>query len=158
MISFTDFLALCGMVGLRFGVPLLLVVGLGYLLKRLDRRWEQEAWAEEAKRAARQPARQPGIALPAPRREVPTRTPAPTPSLPYIIPPAVTQRPQPGLAAMPMPAVACWDAKQCSDSKRANCAASQHPEMPCWQARYDAEGQIPADCVGCDIFQQYPRM
>ena len=44
MINFTDMLVFAGMLFLRFGVPLLIVIGIGYLLKRLDRRWEAEAW------------------------------------------------------------------------------------------------------------------
>ena len=42
MINFTDMLVFTGMLFLRFGVPLLVVIGIGYLLKRLDRRWEAE--------------------------------------------------------------------------------------------------------------------
>ena len=57
MIDFTDMLVFAGMLFLRFGVPLLVVIGIGYLLKRLDRRWEAEAWAEQAKaKAAEVPA------------------------------------------------------------------------------------------------------
>jgi hypothetical protein len=48
--------------------------------------------------------------------------------------------------------------KGCNDTSKAQCAAPQHPDKPCWQARFDAEGAIPEDCVGCDIFQRYPMM
>ena len=69
MINFTDMLVFAGMLFLRFGVPLLIVIGIGYLLKRLDRRWEAEAWAEQAKaKAAEVPAEQPGSSGPAARR------------------------------------------------------------------------------------------
>ena len=62
MINFTDMLVFAGMFFLRFGVPLLIVIGIGYLLKRLDRRWEAEAWAEQAKaQAAEVPAEQPAF-------------------------------------------------------------------------------------------------
>jgi hypothetical protein len=156
MINFTDMLVFTGMLFLRFGVPLLVVVGIGYLLKRLDRRWEAEAWAEQEKtKAAEVPAEQP--AVPAPRPAVPARKPVPAPVLPFI-PPQVreTPRPQPGMTmAQAQP---CYDVKGCSDSSKAQCAAPQHPEKPCWQARFDAEGAIPEDCVGCDIFQRYPMM
>ncbi len=57
MFNFTDFLVLAGMFLLRFGVPAAIVIGVGYLLKRLDKRWEAEAWAEQqdgqGQRAAR---------------------------------------------------------------------------------------------------------
>ena len=157
MINFTDMLVFTGMLFLRFGVPLLVVIGIGYLLKRLDRRWEAEAWAEQAKaKAAEVPAEQP--AVPAPRPAVPARTPVPAPVLPFIPPPVrETPRPQPGMT-MARTAQPCYDAKGCSDASKAQCAAPQHPEKPCWQARFDAEGAIPEDCVGCDIFQRYPMM
>lgn len=157
MINFTDMLVFTGMLFLRFGVPLLVVVSIGYLLKRLDRRWEAEAWAEQEKvKAAEAPAEQP--AVPAPRPAVPARKPVPAPALPFI-PPQVREapRPQPGMM-MAKPAQPCWEVKGCSDASKAKCAAPQHPEKPCWQARFDAEGAIPEDCVGCDIFQRYPMM
>ena len=159
MINFTDMLVFTGMLFLRFGVPLLVVIGIGFLLKRLDRRWEAEAWAEQAKaQAAEVPAEQPGIPAPAPRPAVPARTPVPAPVLPFIPPPVrETPRPQPGMT-MARAVQPCYDAKGCSDTSKAQCAAPQHPEKPCWQARFDAEGAIPEDCVGCDIFQRYPMM
>ena len=142
MINFTDMLVFAGMVFLRFGVPLLVVVGIGYLLKRLDRRWEAEAWEEQRKaQAAEVPAEQP--AVPAPRPTVPARRPAPAPVLPFIIPPVrETPRPQPGMT-MARAAQPCYDVKGCSDASKAQCAAPQHPEKPCWQARFDAEGSDP---------------
>jgi hypothetical protein len=159
MINFTDMLVFAGMLFLRFGVPLLIVIGIGYLLKRLDRRWEAEAWAEQAKaQAAEVPAEQPSVPAPCPRPAVPARTPVPAPVLPFIPPPVrETPRPQPGMT-MARAAQPCYDAKGCSDTSKAQCAAPQHPEKPCWQARFDAEGAIPEDCVGCDIFQRYPMM
>ena len=157
MIDFTDMLVFAGMVFLRFGVPLLVVIGIGYLLKRLDRRWEAEAWAEQRKaQAAEVPAEQPSV--PAPQPTVPARKPVPAPVLPFILPPVrETPRPQPGMTAA-RAAQTCYDVKGCTDSSKAQCAAPQHPEKPCWQARFDAEGAIPEDCVGCDIFQRYPMM
>ena len=159
MINFTDMLVFAGMLFLRFGVPLLIVIGIGYLLKRLDRRWEAEAWAEQAKaKAAEVPAEQP--AAPAPRPTVPARTPvpAPAPVLPFIPPPVrEAPRPQPGMTAT-RTAQPCYDVKGCSDASKAKCGAPQQPGKPCWQARLDAEGAIPEECVGCDIFQHYPLM
>lgn len=156
MLSFTDLLVLVGMFLLRFGVPAVVVIGVGYLLKRLDKRWEAEAWAEQGTDRTRgRPAQRP--AAPRELPAAPKRAPA-TP-LPWVPPPPAreTPRPQPGLAVAPAARV-CWDEKGCAEDRKAQCAAPRHPEMPCWQARFDAEGHIPDDCVDCDIFQRYPLM
>ncbi len=159
MPNFIDFLVFLGMVFLRFGVPLLIVLGIGHLLKRLDRRWEAEAREYAAKQAAQQPGIRPEAPQPV---ELPVRKPADVPQTPFIIPPPAVIKdtrlplPQPGLVATPPQA--CWDVKKCSADKKAQCAAPQHPDQPCWQARFDAEGHIPEECVGCDIFQRYPMM
>jgi hypothetical protein len=157
-------------------VPVLVVVGLGYLLKRLDARWEAEA----RDYAAKHPAAQPAAQKPAERPVAPVRAPAPKPGpvMPFIIPPAPAkeQRVQPGMTqqapvvppskapeqraqpGMTASAQHCWDVKGCNDATKAQCAAFKQPDKPCWQARFDAEGHIPEDCVGCDIFQRYPAM
>ena len=151
MISFIDLLVVVGMFLLRFGAPALVVVGIGYLLKRLDARWEAEARAGRAAEVTEQPAQRPSVPQPAERPALPKRIPVPAPpqQLPFIIPPAgrggAVQIAQPGLMAQP-------------PGQRANCAAPQKPGMPCWQTRFDAEGKIPEDCVKCDIFQRYPLM
>jgi hypothetical protein len=162
MFSFTDFLGVLGLFLLRFGVPLAVTVGIAYFLKRLDRRWEEEARAEQrVNQPAERIAERPAMPKPAERPATPARTPAP--QMPFIIPPASSIRPQagmlqkqPGLAAQ-VPQH-CWDVKGCSESSKTQCAAPQHPEMPCWQARFGAEGQISEDCVHCDVFQRYPLM
>lgn len=154
MLTFMDLLAVIGFFALRIGVPLLATAGLVYLLKRLDRRWEAEARAMQPRV---QPTAQPGVA---PRRGATVRVPtSPQPALPWAPPPPMGRvpAPQPGLMAAPAPQP-CWATKGCSDAKRANCAAPQHPELPCWQARFDAEGAIPEDCIQCDAFQRYPMM
>jgi|GEM_PF-260809 len=159
MMDFLDVLVFAGMVLLRFGVPLVVLLGVGYLLKRLDRRWEREAWEERRKaQEAETPAEQPSVPVSDKRPVAPVRTPAPGPVIPFI-PPQVreTPRPQPGLA-MPRVAQRCSDVKGCSETDRAKCPAPQNPQKPCWQARFDAEGHIPEDCVNCDIFQRYPMM
>lgn len=80
MSNFVDFLVFLGLMMVRFGVPLLVVAGGAFLLKRLNRRWEAEAHEYAAKQAAAQPAVEP---------ELPVRRPvAPEPQLPFIIPPA----------------------------------------------------------------------
>lgn len=170
MLDLTDIAVFTGLLLLRVGVPALIVLGIGYFLKRLDRRWEAEARAYQAKVASEQPAV--GEELPAP-------LPAPTPSrrpgkqpvtpqpLPFIPPQPASkeQRPgmyvQPGIVAGPGVSAAgkhCWDEKSCGESKKANCAAPSHPDQACWQARFNAEGHVPEECVSCDIFQRYPSM
>ncbi len=154
MMSFLDLVVVAGMFFLRIGAPLLVMAGLVYGLKRLDRRWEAEARASRQAEAVVQPATRPQ----APRPGTVVRVPAPQPQLPWVPPPAVGKLPiQPGLMAAPAPQP-CWEAKGCSDAMRAQCAAPQRPGVPCWQARFDAEGAIPEDCVKCDQFQRYPKM
>jgi hypothetical protein len=155
-----DVLGVIGMFLLRVGVPLAITVGVVYLLKRLDRRWEAEAKAESswlgAEQRAGKAAEQPTVPSPAERPATPKR--APSPELPFIPPPpAPDRRIQPGLVAAPV-GQPCWNVKGCSPNKLEKCAAPRQPDMPCWQARFDAEGQIPEECVGCDIFQHYPVM
>jgi hypothetical protein len=156
MLNFMDILAIAGFFALRIGVPLLVMVGIGYLLKRLDRRWEAEARAMQERA---QPAERPAVRPGATRPGTTVRVPAAPPALPWVPPPAVgrTTVPQPGLMAQAAPQP-CWKAKGCNESQRAACPAPQHPEVPCWQARFDAEGVIPEDCVKCDAFQRYPMM
>jgi hypothetical protein len=156
MPNITDLLVVMGMVALRFGVPTLVLAALVYGLKRLDRRWEAEARDYAAKHPE---ARIPVQPLVPARPAVPARQPAPSkmPELPFVIPPAAKeQRVQPGLAMTAQPA--CWDVKGCSNDAKSQCAAPAHPDQPCWQARFDAEGQIPEECVRCDVFQRYPMM
>jgi len=158
MISFTDFLVVVGLFILRVGVPVAIMAGLVYLLKRLDRRWEEEVRAEQRARQAIQPAQQPEKSRPTGRPATTIRV--PDVKIPFVPPPPPSApgiRPQPGLVMTP-PAAHCWDARGCSEAARGQCAAPQHPELPCWQARLDAEGHIPDDCVNCDIFQRYPLM
>lgn len=175
MPSFLDILVVLGMMTLRFGVPALVVAALVYGLKRLDARWEAEARDYAAKHPEARVAEQPAAPRPT-APALPARKPAPAkaPELPFVIPPAIKdQRIQPGMtaeqpatAAQPtiQPGIrasaqpACWDAKSCSDATKGACPAPQHPDQPCWQARFDAEGQIPEDCVKCDVFQRYPMM
>lgn len=157
MPSFVDFMVFLGMAFLRFGVPALVVVGLAYLLKRLDRRWAAEAQAYAAQHAAKQPE----ASKPAERPAMPARTPAQAPQMPFIIPPAVIpdqrqQMAQPGLMA---PGVESGrSVKRSAASGKPLCSAPQNADKPCWQTRLEAEGQIPDECVNCDIFQRHPIM
>ena len=152
MMNFTDILVLIGMFALRIGVPVAIMAGAVYMLKRLDRRWEAEARAEQEKRAVREAVQRPAVPQPAPSRRVP----APAP-LPFIPPPALPTTQQPGLRMAEL-AQPCYDVWKCTEENKAKCAAAQHPEKPCWQARFEAEGQVPGECVHCKIFERYPLM
>ena len=157
MLDFLDILGLTVMILLRFGIPVAVLAVAAHFLKRLDARWEAEARdsAEAAKTAEQPTATERPVA---PVRPASRRAPAPGP-LPTFIPPPPAKpvyQQQPGLtlgAAQP-----CWDSKGCSEEKKATCAAPAHPDVPCWQARLDAEGKIPDGCVECDVFQRYPLM
>jgi len=46
MDGLSDALVIAGMFILRLGVPLAITLAVGYLLLRLDRKWQAEAWAE----------------------------------------------------------------------------------------------------------------
>jgi len=148
MMNFIDLMGVIGMFLLRVGVPVAITAGMVYLLKRLDRRWEMEARAErKAGKVVVQPAGVPAS---------PSK-PVPSPELPFIPPPAAPDRRiQPGVAAaqLAQPGVSAKGSRPL----KAQCSAPQNTDKPCWQARFDAEGQIPEECVGCDIFQSYPVM
>jgi hypothetical protein len=162
MLDFVDIAVVAGMMFLRIGVPLLVILAIGYGLKRLDRRWEAEARAHQAE-VAEMPAEQP--AAPAQQPTVPARRPAKQPQpqpLPFVPPAALNKEPQrPAMYAQAGLSAAgkhCWDEKGCGEGNKATCAAPTHPDQPCWQARFNAEGHIPEECVHCDIFQRYPSM
>jgi hypothetical protein len=148
MMNFIDLMGVIGMFLLRVGVPVAITAGMVYLLKRLDRRWEMEARAERrAGKVVEQPAGVPAS---------PGKRP-PAPELPFIPPPAAPDRRiQPGVAAAQV-AQPGLNAKSSRPAK-AQCSAPQNLDKPCWQTRFEAEGQIPEACVGCDIFQRYPVM
>jgi hypothetical protein len=158
MLSVTDGLILIGMFLLRFGVPLAIVVGLGYLLKRLDRRWEREAREMQAASEGIQPAAQ-QPAAPAPRPQPARRSgmDVPGPQLPFD-PAGLGRRVQPGPALTAAPQRHCWDVKGCTAEQMTHCAAPKNPDMPCWQARSQAERQMPETCFDCNIYKDYPRI
>jgi len=159
MVSLVDVLVLIGMFALRFGVPLLIVVGLGYLLKRIDRRWEAEARAQQQAEAGEQPGVRPIAPLPA-GRQAPLKR-VPPPELPFVPPPRMVKGAE---AGAPLGALAfqsgkrCYDYRDCEESRRSQCPAAGQPHLPCWQARFDAEGQMPEECADCAMFRVYPPM
>ena len=54
---------LVGLSILRIGVPLAIVFGLGYGLRRLDAKWQAEAMAEQATNLAKQAEAEPNIEI-----------------------------------------------------------------------------------------------
>ena len=76
MFDLTDIAVFIGMLLLRVGVPALIIVAVGYGLKRLDRRWEAEARQYQAKVASEQPAVQPEVPAPQPAVPAPAASPA----------------------------------------------------------------------------------
>ncbi len=103
---------IAGMFLLRLGVPLVITLLVGYLLRRLDAKWQAEAQMQLGAAPAQGPA------VPAP---------------------ALTR-----LAAQP-----CWIEKGCDEARRARCPAPKRPNIPCWLARRQAEGRLPAECYNC---------
>lgn len=157
MPSFTDFMVVVGMIALRFGIPALVIIGIAYLFKRLDRRWEAEAREYAAKQAAEQPAVRPQ----APRPALPAREPAQSPQMPFIIPPAAIHDQRQQIAQPGMMAPTAEPGRRASRPNAGSkplCSASQSGDKPCWQTRLNAEGKIPDECVNCDIFQRYPTI
>lgn len=69
---------------------------------------------------------------------------------------------KPGAAAAPAPAkpagrladitvaaIPCWLVKKCNPT---GCPAYQQREVPCWLARVQAEGKLPATCLPCQMY------
>jgi len=106
---------IAGMFLLRLGVPLAIMLLVGYLLRRLDAQWQAEAQMQPGTTQAQRPV-------------VPT--------------PALTKP-----AAQP-----CWVEKGCDEARRARCPAPKRPNIPCWLARRQAEGRLPAECYNCSRF------
>lgn len=122
---------------LRLGVPLLITMLVGYVLVRLDRKWQAEADVE--RQAELKAQREAAIQPPAPRPalpagyQIPARQPAPLPTIAAV-------------AAQP-----CWVVKGCSEAAKASCAAFRQPSLPCWVARTSAEGRLPPECADCRL-------
>lgn len=132
MESLTNIWSITFLFVLRLGVPLIVTLAIGYVLKRLDARWQAEA-REDRK-----------------VREAVTRQPVTAP-----IP--VGQRTVPGLNALDTSgAMPCWMVKGCTDAMRAACAATHQPNLACWKARTIAEGRLPSECKGCELHVPMP--
>jgi hypothetical protein len=125
----TNALLIVLLFALRLGIPVLVTVLIAYGLRRLDAKWQAEAEAEE--KALSKPV-----------------APQPQPARSGITPPV--RQPIPVAMAGGQP---CWSVKGCSESMRATCAAFNQPNVPCWAARMNAEGRLPAGCQDCKLYQ-----
>ena len=122
-----DVLVIIGMFLLRLGLPLALVVAVGYGLRRLDARWEAEARRQQP----------PAIAEPPPP-VWPTGRPAVWPT---------------GLAgAVDVFGLPCWQLRGCDPTRREQCPAYRQPDAPCWLVRAEVEGTLPTGCATCLLF------
>lgn len=108
---------------LRCIAPLLLTLGIGYLMNRLVDRWE-------AQEAAANPQEAPD--------------PAVNPDPPVI--------PDSGVK-LPTITVPCWILRNCDQAAQADCPARKQPGVPCWLARLRAEGTLPHNCPDCPIYE-----
>lgn len=52
--------------------------------------------------------------------------------------------------------IPCWQRKNCSKEKRANCPACQQSNIPCWQLFRSKDGLLREDCINCDVFREAP--
>jgi hypothetical protein len=137
MVGFTDVFVVIGMFALRFGVPLAITGGLVYLLKRLDRRWAEEAWAGVEEQVAEQP-----VASVRPQRSLEM-------DRPFVPQPMAAQGKD--VVGPQMPSMQpCWEMNECSEAARSKCPAFLHPDQPCWKARFEAEGHMPEGCSDCE--------
>jgi uncharacterized membrane protein YraQ (UPF0718 family) len=46
----------------------------------------------------------------------------------------------------------CCEVNNCPEGTFHCCPAHQNADMPCWMARYRAEGRLPAKCYRCQLF------
>jgi hypothetical protein len=133
MEGLTNVLLILALFFLRLGVPILVTVAIGYGLCKLDAKWRSEAEREA-------------------RGEAGVRTDEIMPQLAGQ--PMAIRLPEAVPASMFAVAggAPCWDVKGCSEAMRANCAAFRQPAVPCWQARTQAEGRLPAPCKSCHLY------
>ena len=47
----------------------------------------------------------------------------------------------------------CWDVKRCGSATRAQCAATKHPELPCWLALQAEGNQVREECFTCALYK-----
>lgn len=46
----------------------------------------------------------------------------------------------------------CWEQRDCSPTRRAECPAYTRPSLACWCAREEVDGLLPSACVACGIY------
>lgn len=126
MENMTNLWSIALLVLLRLGVPLIITIGLAYALRRLDLRWQTQARESRQMQEA----------------VVPLAPGAPARAESWML--------QPWPASSN--AKPCWMVKGCTEALRASCAATRQPSVPCWQARSRAEGRLPAECKGCELY------
>lgn len=131
MESLPNVLLLVLMFFLRLAVPLLITAAIAYGLKRLDAKWQAEAERQATAEQAVAVALKPAVAA------------AGLGAMPGAVLPAMA-------AASAAP---CWSVMGCSETARARCAAYHQPDQPCWMARQEAEGKLPAKCRDCNRYQ-----
>lgn len=51
------------------------------------------------------------------------------------------------------PSLPCWVFNNCAEDARAGCAAYKNQAIPCWLARTQSDGALPAKCPSCAIYQ-----
>lgn len=66
--------------------------------------------------------------------------------------PAAVPLPVMPAEAKPRPSVACWVFRNCDETARGDCAAFKNPVIPCWLARFRADGRLPAACADCPLY------
>ncbi|MCB0255383.1 MAG: hypothetical protein KDI55_16795 [Anaerolineae bacterium] len=133
MESLTNIWSIVLLFVLRLGVPIFITLFIGYLLKRLDARWQAEA--RESRKAAEAAAAKKPLAVPKP---------------------AGQRSIQPLYALDASGVLPCWKVKGCTAAMQAACAASHQPNVACWQARTTAEGRLPSECKGCELHVPVP--
>lgn len=121
-------LSIIGLFLLRLAVPLAITFLIAFYLRRLDAKWERELREQKPQMEKDQIA--------------PSR---PTPTLQMSTSSAIP-------TANDIFGKPCWEVKHCQEANKLNCAAFQNPELPCWWARFRAEGHIPEECYLCQIF------
>lgn len=47
----------------------------------------------------------------------------------------------------------CWDLNHCDATKRAECAAYQHPDLPCWLALQVSGDKVHEQCFSCALYK-----
>lgn len=126
MNSILQGLSIIGLFLLRLAVPLAITFVIAYYLRRLDAKWEKELQKEKTQTEATTPS------LATPVLQMSTNVTIPT--------------------AKDLFGVPCWRLHNCQQTRKEQCAAFQNPELPCWWARFRAEGHIPRQCYTCQIF------